>query len=248
MVERESGGFLDFLSGEWMLAYFKQGNGGGAVIARALQVTITIYVCAILLRAFFTPNTGWEVDHEAFDALVIDTIPWFGAIFAATYAAFYARFSSQWNYLANLYNQIMAAKTVATDTRSASFVKWQAAFIEDAQDLHLAAKPMFASVIHFMLEDPDIKAAFIRYSFGGEKRLQQLRPLIDASMKATMAKYGADASVDQKPSTDIHQPEPTGSAQSPVAPSSQSPSEPLIKAACGYCQGQMSSTPSSEVR
>lgn len=69
-----------------------------------------------------------------------------GATFGATYAALYTRFSSQWTYLAGLYNQLMATQAHAPidndPERAGIYLAWEAAFIEDADDLHLSTKPI----------------------------------------------------------------------------------------------------------
>jgi len=94
--------------------------------------------------------------------------------FAGGYAAFYARFASQWTYLADLYNQIKAKEIdiagapdcrALTDRDSAInaidsgatnglqcnqaylLAQWKCGFIEDAFEIHLARKTLFASVI-----------------------------------------------------------------------------------------------------
>jgi hypothetical protein len=57
----------------------------------------------------------------------------------------YARFSSQWSYLAGVYNQIKAAEC-RTGFQETVLAQWKAGFIEDAADLHLLRKAMFASI------------------------------------------------------------------------------------------------------
>jgi hypothetical protein len=115
---------------------------------------------------------------------VRDDIGWVGAIFAATYAALYTRFSSQWSYLAGLYNQLMATQ-IATpglerpedDTERARCVlyrTWKAAFIEDALDVHLALKPSFAMVIAGMVADPAIRLEFVTTAKDGAARMKRL--------------------------------------------------------------------------
>jgi hypothetical protein len=47
---------------------------------------------------------------------------------------------------------------------------WRAAFIEDALDLHLATKPMFAPFLLRMLEMPDVVDVFDRYTHNGKER------------------------------------------------------------------------------
>lgn len=52
--------------------------------------------------------------------------------------------------------------------------KWQAGFIEDAEELHLATKPMFAGVIVSMLDCLGVRKRFITDVAGGEVRLRRL--------------------------------------------------------------------------
>ena len=51
---------------------------------------------------------------------------------------------------------------------------WKAAFVEDAQDLHLATKKMFSVAVWFMLEEPEVYDNFVKYTVNGEERLRQL--------------------------------------------------------------------------
>ena len=101
-------------------------------------------------------------------------ITWFGAIFAGVYALLYARFSSQWTYLAGVYNQIKSAE-LRKDTDDAALAEWKAGFIEDCQDLHLLRKPMFASIVHAWLNSGElglpVRDCFKSYTPGGADRL-----------------------------------------------------------------------------
>jgi len=111
-------------------------------------------------------------------------LPWVGAIFAFTYAALYARFSSQWTYLAGFYNQIMATQAQIAGTAPTAAQSnpnsnekiqiWKAAFVEDAQDLHVATKKMFSLAVWFMLEEPAVFDIFVKYTVNGPERLQEL--------------------------------------------------------------------------
>jgi hypothetical protein len=109
-----------------------------------------------------------------------NTLPWYGAIFAGVYAALYARFSSQWTYLAALYYQIKAteAQVVAGSTSSSKtgeiITSMKASFIEDADDLHLALKPMFAALIRTWSQDEKVKVEFVEYAPGGQLRFNSL--------------------------------------------------------------------------
>lgn len=77
----------------------------------------------------------------------------FPAAFGAVYVALYARFSSQWNYLANLYNQIMQCRVKANGQYDKErLARWCAGFVEDAWRLHLLRKPMFTEVVSGLLQ------------------------------------------------------------------------------------------------
>lgn len=168
-------------------------NGGSAVLIRSVLISIALYAVACGLKARLSPGATWQPDWTAARALITESIPWLGAIFAGIYAALYARFASQWNYLANLYNQIMATSVQTPPeegTRSAEILRmWQAGFIEDAEELHLATKPMFASVIRSMLDRKPVRDAFIRDAPGGSDRLSLLEAKIDISLTRAAAKY-----------------------------------------------------------
>jgi hypothetical protein len=56
-----------------------------------------------------------------------------------------------------------------------NFDVWWAAFIEDALDLHLARKPMFAALIrHLIKTRPTVKQEFIEGAPGGAWRMLEL--------------------------------------------------------------------------
>ena len=107
-------------------------------------------------------------------------------VFGGTYAALYTRFSSQWQYLADLYNQIKSQeisaaiacmegtrKVAATNGINDSvcnvprpslslqpdklLADWKKGFIEDAFALHLAKKPIFFTVVANWAQQPDVK-------------------------------------------------------------------------------------------
>jgi hypothetical protein len=212
---------IGLLSGEFFLE--NRANGGTVVLLRSLWVTLLVYTFGLALNEITDPTSIWGLPTcSSFRAAIHGTIPWAGAIFAGAYAAFYTRFSSQWAYLAGLYNQILQAdiEPVAdpnapivsapsaapnaqvvsppnadpnaqvvsgpntnpnaqvvsvADARTRGLAVWWAAFIEDALELHLATKPMFASVIHDLLEHrPEVKKAFIASVPGGAERIEEL--------------------------------------------------------------------------
>jgi hypothetical protein len=108
------------------------------------------------------------------------------------YVALYARFASQWAYLAGLYNQINEAKLQAEslfDKGEKTINIWWSGFIEDAEELHLATKPMFAGVIKVLLEREGVRRAYIEGVAGGEDRLKCLDCKIQRAWKRAAARY-----------------------------------------------------------
>lgn len=63
----------------------------------------------------------------------------------------------------------------STQTGAAERIaEWKAGFAEDAEELHLATKKIFAQVIRTWLDKAEVKDAFIRYTEGGEDRYRNL--------------------------------------------------------------------------
>jgi hypothetical protein len=177
---------LYYLSFEFLL---KRGpNGGGVILARSVAISIQTYALTLLVREWLLPNTILGFSLPALKEALLETLPWYGAIFAGAYAALYSRFSAQWTYLADLYNQIMAAQCAGPSDVEA-ITLWKAGFIEDADDLHLATKPIFASVIASMLKDEAVRQAFIAHAPGREARLNELEACVDAELKKTDERY-----------------------------------------------------------
>lgn len=106
----------------------------------------------------------------------------------AVYASLYARFASQWSYLAGVYNQIKAAECGQKCDRIA-LAEWKAGFIEDAEDLHLARKPVFASIIHAWVKDAEVEVRFLKDVPGGEHRFELLAASVQDVVLRTATKY-----------------------------------------------------------
>lgn len=129
MLNRLSSG----LSGEFFLS--RRPNGGTVILLRSLWVATWLYAVSIGLREALLPDRSWTFDVDRLRELVATSIPVYGVIFATVYALFYTRFASQWTYLAQQYNQMMAAGTRMDRTIPESLDclhRWQAGFIEDA--------------------------------------------------------------------------------------------------------------------
>jgi hypothetical protein len=151
-VKRALSCLFEFVSGEWM---FRCGhpNGGTIIFLRSVWVSAIIYALALWLDS--GADWAWGIDCRRLQREITLHVPWLGAIFGAVYVALYARFASQWGYLAGLFNQIrqMLATWKPSDGNADHLFLWQAGFIEDALDLHLATKPMFATFIGRLLDD-----------------------------------------------------------------------------------------------
>lgn len=140
----------------------KRPNGGAVVFLRSLKVSLLVFLASLWIISIVDPERTFQPSMREFQLQLVDKFTWLGAIFAATYVGFYSRYSSQWSYLSNLYNQIMATKsTLAKDKKSSSsFLHWQAGFIEDCYLLHLDRKEIFSLPIQYMLQDEEIAETF----------------------------------------------------------------------------------------
>jgi hypothetical protein len=137
---------------------------------RSLLISSALFFVAIGLHSYLSTPSVLRFSQVELAILIREKMAWFGALLGATYAALYSRFSSQWRYLADLYNQLMAAEdarprnTLAGEWRRRRILWWHA-FITDAKDLHLALKPSFATAIWTLLKEEDIAAVARGNSF-----------------------------------------------------------------------------------
>lgn len=179
---------LRYLSFEFLLDLMP--NGGRAVLYRSTLISILIYAGAVAFASRIEPGASWRPDMDAARKIVFETIPWFGAVFAGVYLALYARFASQWQYLASVYNQMMATAVQQPPighTPEAVLRIWQAGIIEDAEDLHLACKPMFASLVSVLLTRPAVRRQFVDHAPGGAERLIALEKKIQLALERDAA-------------------------------------------------------------
>lgn len=162
-------------SGEYLLDRSDVSNGGTVVFTRALHVAVVIVCLGLLARNWLDPNRTSEFSMHELRSQLAAVGPWLGTVFAASYAAFYARFASQWTYLAGVYNQIKAAEG-RKDASETAIAEWKAGFIEDAAELHLIRKRMFASIVHEWAgaHEGKVRMAFENYAPGGKPRLDEL--------------------------------------------------------------------------
>ncbi len=168
-----------FLSAEFFLV--KCANSGPVVLLRTVFISVILYVIAIGIRSWTSDGAVLSFFSLQMKKEISETLPWFGGIFAGVYAALYSRFSSQWNYLASFYNQLMhtLVTTNFTEQRNKDhLVAWQAGFVEDAYDLHLACKPMFSPFIKQLLNDCEVRKAFQENSTNGMKKFLRLKSLL----------------------------------------------------------------------
>jgi hypothetical protein len=166
------GTVVDGLTGEWMLTRKGMPNGGSIIAARSAFGGTLVYLGALTLRCLIDPGPPCGVSN--FQAHIVETLPWLGAIWAGFYTALYTRYSSQWSYLADLYNQIKSTECQTIDNKDA-LAQWKAGFIEDAENLHLVTKSVFASVVKAWLQDDPVRASYIADVENGTQRFEDLR-------------------------------------------------------------------------
>jgi len=156
---------VSFLSGEWVLLYGRQ-NGGGVVIFRTLWVgTLLIFLMSIIRTLADSTSSSYCLDFGNKFLEILsgqEGILFYGAV----YAALYARFASQWNYMANLYNQIKLAEVSCdpSGVNKEALAQWKAGYIEDAYVTHMATKTMVAGVIRAWYSDAGVKSAFYSHT------------------------------------------------------------------------------------
>ncbi|WP_156613816.1 hypothetical protein [Mycobacterium sp. 852002-51961_SCH5331710] len=159
------------LTGEWVLLSGRA-NGGDVILIRTILISVLVYVPAIVIHSWASSGWSFDFDLQALGKELSETLQWVGAIFAGVYVALYTRFSAQWSYLADVYNQIMAAESAIacpTDRQRDVLSLWKAGFVEDAVTLHLATKKIFAEVVWILLQREDVRAA-VDESIGAGKR------------------------------------------------------------------------------
>lgn len=176
LVKRTTNAFsksclINIISGEWLLNY--QANGGGVILFRSLWCSSILFIFTLLIMNFIDPTKTYDFSTYVLKEQVLEKISWFGVFFATIYAAFYARFSSQWTYLANLYNSIKQI-SATSESNDEILAELKAAFIEDAEYLHLARKKNFASIIYHWGKDPVVRDKYIKFTPGGEYRFNKI--------------------------------------------------------------------------
>lgn len=188
---------VEALSAEWLLRW--RSNGGTAILLRSLWVSVIIFGAYLGLRNWLDPRRQWwTFSLNEFHLQVSASLHVLGPIFAGVYAALYSRFASQWNYLASVYNQIKAAES-RKDCNAEPVAMWKAGFIEDAEELHLANKHHFASIIRAWGREPEVGAAFADYAPGGADRLSELLKSADEVYRRHSQRFaGRDSNAARK--------------------------------------------------
>lgn len=175
------------LSSEWVLTKWKIPNGGAAVLFRSLVSSVLIFALILAVLNAIDPTRTWEFSGRVLQQDIVDKFAWFGIIFGALYTALYARFSSQWSYLANLYNSIKRCEAASGD--SGVVADWKAGFIEDADNLHMVGKTTFVSVIKAWSLDSSVESCFLSGAVGGEAQWNRIMRDVETSMKIVKRKY-----------------------------------------------------------
>lgn len=177
-------GMIEILSSEWLLTCLRLPNGGSIIFLRSLLTSLYVYLFILGLRNLLDPTRIWAFSPLELRVQLLGTMHWFGAVFAATYTALYTRFASQWTYLSNLYNQIKAAEC-REQCNASVLAEWKAGFIEDAEELHLATKPLFASVLREWGRDNEVRKKFVKYSGDGEQQFLKLMERVETVWQET---------------------------------------------------------------
>lgn len=205
----------EFVTGEWWF-WWGLPNGGTIILLRTAQVTFIFYVLGLALRSYLEAGCATAPCDLHWRALLHDdhaeTVPWFGAIFAAVWAALYARFASQWSYLAGVYNQMRQTLVSLKDDlddlkelkgeRAYQLDLWKAGFVEDALALHLATKPVFGPFILRTIKGEysgRVPQTFDNYAHNGEKRRKRLEKRLEKKFPKALPKTGADIPSGGKP-------------------------------------------------
>jgi hypothetical protein len=166
-TKRKQFKFLEFITLEFLLTRWGWPNGAEVIVVRSAWLSISAYGFVQLAFLAVDPARS-EIGVGEMALRVVSDIEKLGVLFGAFYAVFYTRFSSQWTYLANLYNQIKRTQSALPENLPASskaaMVEWKAGFLEDAFALHLANKPTLSETVRLWLEDAEVRDAFCRFT------------------------------------------------------------------------------------
>lgn len=169
---------VSFLSAEWILTKFEKSNGGAVILTRSFWVACWVTGLLYLAYGLSSGELCNVLNWVFFKKHIIAGMKIFGTVLAFVYAALYARFSAQWRYLADVYNKIKETQA-RTGGDPIILAQWKAGFIEDADELHLATKKIFMSILHFWLEEEDVKNEFIKCTPSGKGHYKNLKLRVD---------------------------------------------------------------------
>lgn len=163
---------IEHASGQWILERIKA-NGGDVVVLRSLWTAGVFSVVSMVLVAALDPERRGPITLTTIYSQFWDISGYVVVFLGASYLALYARFVSQWQYLAGLYNQIKQAEAAGNADENA-IAEWKAGYLEDAENLHLAAKNNLAPVLRAWTQNPRVEKAFSDHTPGGAARFKKL--------------------------------------------------------------------------
>lgn len=167
---------VNFFSFEWILTKTRRSNGGDIIVLRSLLTALSIFILFTAVKHLLDPNRLWAYNGQFLHDDLFNHLTVLGALIGGVYAALYTRFAAQWTYLANLFNQIneTEARTISDPDARPIIAQWKAGFLEDAEELHLATKSLFASVLKRWGDDAQVKSSFVTHTPGREDRFNAL--------------------------------------------------------------------------
>ena len=180
---------VSVFSFEWLLTRAHLTNGGEVIFLRSLLSTSALYTVIIMLKNIVDPTSSMTFDYMELRREFVQTIPWFGAIFASIYVALYTRFASQWRYMADLYNKIKETESKYPDINEEALSAWKAGYMEDAFELHLATKGIFASVICAWCQTPDVRMKFMEATGLDETKYSEHMKRVAAAYEKRKGKW-----------------------------------------------------------
>jgi len=170
-------------SGEFILKSTKA-NDGSIILGRAIFVSAWLTCLIIIARLVAKQN----ISIIQFIREFYEIANWSAGFLGAVYIALYARFSSQWSYMAGLYNQIKQAEFSMIcakdedDNAKKILAQWKAAYIEDAYYLHLYGKKSVAIVIYHWGKDKLVEKVFVESSINGTGLWEKIRSVAVATV------------------------------------------------------------------
>ncbi len=178
---------VNIFSAEWLITKLEIPNGGPVVLFRAIWSSSFLFLLYLGTQNALDPMRGWEFSFAELRLQSSQNLHWYGVIFAGMYTALYTRFSSQWSYLAEVYNAIKASE--AGGGNAEVLAEWKAGFLEDAENLHIACKGTVVSIVMSWGRDELVRQAFINHTPGGETRYNRLMERAEFSTTLVHDKY-----------------------------------------------------------